>query len=267
MKRQAIDSIRPIANAQDKPLVRLDGVGKVYEMGGHQVKALRRVDLEISAGEMIAIMGPSGSGKSTLMNVLGCLDSPSFGTYELDGRDVSGMDEDELAQVRNRKLGFVFQSFNLLPLISAVENVALPLLYAGERDATKRALEALDQVGLSGRESHRPTEMSGGQRQRVAIARALVTSPPVILADEPTGNLDSQTGEEILAIFAELNRRGSTVVLVTHEREVAERAERIITIQDGLLARDELVPSSPTPILSSFSSGEQACSSLAGASS
>jgi putative ABC transport system ATP-binding protein len=222
-------------------MIRLEDLSKEYEMAGHKVAALQGVSLRIEAGEEVAIMGPSGSGKSTLMNLLGCLDQPSSGRYELDGRDVSRLDADELAAVRNKKIGFVFQSFNLLPQQSAVENVALPLLYAGEPGARERAMHALERVGLAHRAHHRPTEISGGQRQRVAIARALVTSPPVILADEPTGNLDTRTGEEILALFAELNQAGTTVVLVTHERDVAEHARRILTIRDGRLVSDERV--------------------------
>jgi putative ABC transport system ATP-binding protein len=222
-------------------MIRLEGIGKDYRMGDQTVTALRDVSLHIEAGEMVAIMGPSGSGKSTLMNVLGCLDPPTAGRYELDGRDVSRLGRDELAAVRNGKIGFVFQSFHLLPLSSALENVALPLLYAGASGAKDRALGALERVGLTHRAHHKPNELSGGQRQRVAIARALVTSPPVILADEPTGNLDSRTGEEILEIFAELNRAGTTVILVTHERDVAEHARRILTVRDGLLVSDETV--------------------------
>jgi putative ABC transport system ATP-binding protein len=208
-------------------------------MGDQVVEALADVNVHIAAGESVAIMGPSGSGKSTLMNVLGCLDCPTTGTYELDGRDVSRLEEDDLARVRNRKIGFVFQSFMLLPHATLVDNVALPLLYAGVSGGTKRAMRALEQVGIAHRAHHRPNEISGGQRQRVAIARALVTDPPVILADEPTGNLDSRTSEEILAIFADLNRAGSTVVLVTHERDVALHARRVLTIRDGRVVSDE----------------------------
>lgn len=220
-------------------MIRLENIGKDYEMGEEIVSALREVSLHITPGEYVAIMGPSGSGKSTLMNLLGCLDQPTRGTYVLDGRDVSDLGGDELAAVRNQKIGFVFQSFNLLPRSTAVDNVALPLLYAGVDAAHERALDALDRVGLKDRAHHRPSEVSGGQRQRIAIARALVTRPPVILADEPTGNLDTRTGEEILELFAELNRAGTTVVLVTHERDVAEHTRRILTIRDGRLVSDE----------------------------
>jgi putative ABC transport system ATP-binding protein len=222
-------------------MIRLEGITKDYLMGGEIVTALRGIDLHIVAGEYVAIMGPSGSGKSTLMNVLGCLDRPTAGHYQLDGRDVSRLTDDDLALVRNAKLGFVFQSFNLLPHQSAVENVALPLLYAsGEAslEPKRQAMRALERVGLSHRAHHRPNELSGGQRQRVAIARALVTEPPVILADEPTGNLDSRTSVEILGLFEELNRAGSTVVLVTHEPDVAAHARRVITVRDGLVESD-----------------------------
>jgi putative ABC transport system ATP-binding protein len=222
-------------------VIRLSEIKKEYPMAEQTVQALKGVSVNIEAGEFVAIMGPSGSGKSTLMSILGCLDQPTSGSYELDGRDVSRLEGDELAAVRNRKIGFVFQSFNLLSLQSAAENVALPLLYAGESGATEKAMAALEKVGLAHRAHHRPSEISGGQRQRVAIARALVTSPPVILADEPTGNLDTKTGEEILAIFAGLNRQGATVVLVTHERDVAEHARRILTVRDGLLVSDERI--------------------------
>jgi putative ABC transport system ATP-binding protein len=220
-------------------VIQLTSIAKEYVMGHETVTALYHVDLHIGAGELVAIMGPSGSGKSTLMNVLGCLDSPTRGAYLLDGRDVSRLGPDELSIVRNQKLGFVFQSFNLLPRQSVLDNVALPLLYSGASRARERAMEALESVGLAGRARHKPTEISGGQKQRVAIARALVTKPPVILADEPTGNLDTKTSEEILAIFGELNRQGTTVILVTHERDVAEHAERIVTIRDGRIVADE----------------------------
>jgi putative ABC transport system ATP-binding protein len=223
-------------------VIQLTAIAKEYAMGHETVTALHHVDLHIGAGELVAIMGPSGSGKSTLMNVLGCLDSPTRGAYVLDGRDVSRLGPDELSIVRNQKLGFVFQSFNLLPRQSVLDNVALPLLYSGASRARERAMEALESVGLAGRARHKPTEISGGQKQRVAIARALVTKPPVILADEPTGNLDTKTSEEILAIFGELNRQGTTVILVTHERDVAEHAERIVTIRDGRIVADEPTP-------------------------
>jgi len=220
-------------------MITLEKIRKVYQMGDEEVVALNGLTLHIDEGEFVAIMGPSGSGKSTLMNILGCLDQPTDGRYELAGELVSNLDDDDLAEVRNRKLGFVFQSFNLLPEYSALENVALPLVYARKPHARKLAQEALEKVGLSDRTGHRPNELSGGQRQRVAIARALVTHPGVILADEPTGNLDTHTGDDILALFAELHRAGTTVLMVTHEREVAEHAERIVTIRDGLLDADE----------------------------
>ena len=224
-------------------LIRLQNLSRLYQMGQETIHALRDVSLEIERGEYVAIMGPSGSGKSTLMNLLGCLDTPTSGTYELNGTDVSEMDDNELAEVRNREIGFVFQTFNLLPRSNALRNVELPLIYSGMTfDERKRvALEALTSVGLADRVTHKPNELSGGQRQRVAVARALVNSPSIILADEPTGNLDSKTGDEIMALFEDLSRKGNTVFVVTHEEEVARHARRIIRIRDGLIASDDLV--------------------------
>ena len=221
-------------------MIHLESISKTYTMGEHSVHALRGLNVHIARGEMVAIMGPSGSGKSTLMNILGCLDRPTAGRYGLDGVDVSHLASHELARIRNKKLGFVFQSFNLLQLDSALDNVALPLLYGGHRNPRKKAKEALERVGLANRALHKPSELSGGQRQRVAIARALVTSPPVILADEPTGNLDTQTGDEIMKVFLELNAAGTTVVMVTHEREVADWCGRRLLIRDGKLDSDEI---------------------------
>jgi putative ABC transport system ATP-binding protein len=222
-------------------LIRLQSICRHYEMGSETVHALRGVSLTIERGEYVAIMGPSGSGKSTLMNVLGCLDTPSSGTYELNGENVSEMDDDELADIRNREIGFVFQTFNLIPRSSALRNVELPLIYAGMDVDERRevALAALDDVGLGDRVHHKPNEMSGGQRQRVAIARALVNRPSILLADEPTGNLDTRTGDEILELFESLSAKGNTLLVVTHEENVARHARRVIRIRDGLVASDE----------------------------
>ncbi len=223
-------------------VIRADALSKTYQMGDVTVRALNGASFEVRTGEMMSIMGPSGSGKSTLMNILGCLDQATSGTYWLDGTETSKLDDDELASIRNRKIGFVFQQFNLLARTSAVEQVELPLLYAGVSQRRKRALAALDRVGLADRSHHRPTELSGGQQQRVAIARALVGEPAIILADEPTGSLDSRTSEEVIAIFQQLNREGITVVFVTHELDIAEHTRRIIRLTDGRIASDLTIP-------------------------
>ncbi|HEX2205805.1 MAG TPA: ABC transporter ATP-binding protein [Longimicrobium sp.] len=229
---------------ENRDVIRIEGVTKVYRMGRNEVRALRGVDLTVAPGELIAVMGASGSGKSTLMNILGCLDTPSAGSYRLDGTRVDGMGKNQLADLRNQKLGFVFQGFNLLARTSALENVELPLLYdrAGRwKDTRGMAAEALERVGLGGRLDHHPSELSGGQQQRVAIARALVTRPTLLLADEPTGNLDSRTTVEVMALFQALNETGITIVLVTHEPEVAQYAKRIVEVRDGRILRDEPV--------------------------
>ncbi len=225
-------------------LIQIHDLTRRYVMGTETVHALRGVSLTIERGEYLAIMGPSGSGKSTLMNLLGCLDTPSSGYYELNGVNVAHMDDNALAEIRNREIGFVFQSFNLLPRSDSLHNVELPLIYSGMSmgDRRERAIQALTHVGLEDRMHHKPNELSGGQRQRVAIARALVNDPSIVLADEPTGNLDSRTGEEILGLFETLSRRGNTIIVVTHEEEVAQHARRIIRIRDGLVAADEINP-------------------------
>jgi len=225
-------------------IIRTTGLTKVYHMGQMLVKALRGVDIRINKNEYVALMGPSGSGKSTLMNLLGCLDSPSSGTYILNGFDVSTMSDSELAQIRNQQIGFVFQTFNLLPRLNALENVALPLIYGGvgRSERKERAMEVLSSVGLADRMDHKPNELSGGQRQRVAIARALVCSPSIILADEPTGNLDTKTSIEIMEIFEKVHNAGNTIILVTHEPEISEHAHRIIRLRDGAVETDEMNP-------------------------
>jgi len=224
-------------------LISLDGVFKIYEMGDTAVNALDGVTLDIDAGEFVAIVGPSGSGKSTLMNILGCLDTPTKGKYIFEDRDVSKLNDNELAAIRNLRIGFVFQSFNLLPKLTALENVELPLMYAGKSTAFRRnrAKEMLDAVGLGGRTHHKPKELSGGQQQRVAIARALSTDPPIILADEPTGNLDTKSGREIMEILKTLNRNGKTIILITHDTNIANQANRNVHIQDGKIVKDEKV--------------------------
>ncbi len=222
--------------------IALKDVTKTYVMGDNIVHALASVSLNISAGEFTAIMGPSGSGKSTLMNILGCLDRPTSGSYKLDGQEVATLNDDELAITRNRKIGFVFQNFNLLPRMSALQNVALPMVYAGVEKKVRldRAAKALTLVGLGDRKDHRPNELSGGQRQRVAIARALVNDPAIIMADEPTGNLDTKSGNEILDIFCSLNQQGRTIILVTHEPDIAEFTRRVVHVRDGNVVRDEM---------------------------
>lgn len=226
------------------PLIKTDDLWKTYVMGSEQVHALRGVDLSIHKGEYVAIMGPSGSGKSTLMNLIGCLDTPTQGDYWLNDKAVAVMHDDELANIRNREIGFVFQTFNLLPRATALHNVELPLIYNGTPSNQRRgkAEAALARVDLADRIMHKPNELSGGQRQRVAVARALVNDPSIILADEPTGNLDSKTSQEIMKLFSDLHKQGNTIIVVTHERDIAKHAHRIISILDGKIATDEIVP-------------------------
>jgi len=228
----------------DGPIIRAEDLWRTYQMGAEEIHALRGVTFTIEPGEYVAVMGPSGSGKSTLMNLIGCLDTPSSGTYVLRGKVVSEMDDDELAGIRNREIGFVFQTFNLLPRATALHNVELPLVYAGipREERIEKAKSALAMVDLADRATHRPNELSGGQRQRVAIARALVMNPSILLADEPTGNLDSATGEEIMRLFEKLHEQGHNIILVTHERDIADHAHRTIHIRDGQIEKDEKRP-------------------------
>jgi putative ABC transport system ATP-binding protein len=221
-------------------LITLRDIARIYKMGTEEVKALQSITMEVHPNEYLALMGPSGSGKSTLMNILGCLDTPSRGTYILNGTDVSHLQDNQLAEIRNQEIGFVFQTFNLLPRYSALENVALPLIYAGisRLEREERAFKVLDQVGLKNRVHHKPNELSGGQRQRVAVARALINNPAIILADEPTGNLDSKTSEEIMELFSEIHASGNTVILVTHEPDIAAHARRMVILRDGLIDSD-----------------------------
>ena len=222
-------------------LIRVKNLKKQFQIGSEIVNAIKDISFEVNAGEFISIMGPSGSGKTTLMNIIGCLDTPTSGEYHLDDSEVSLLDDDELAAIRNRKIGFVFQSFHLLTRNTALKNVMLPLTYAGydKSEATEKAKSVLDKVGLDDRINHKPNELSGGQQQRVAIARALVNNPSIIFADEPTGNLDSKTGEEIMNLFKELHRNGQTIIVITHENEIADQTERIITVKDGLIESDK----------------------------
>lgn len=224
-------------------LIKTEAIGKTYQMGNIQVEALKNASFQVERGEFVAIIGPSGSGKSTLMHILGCLDQPSSGRYFLEGEDISKVSDDQLAEIRNQRIGFVFQQFNLLPRANILQNVCVPLIYAGVRGKERRKLAeyALEQVGLSDRMRHRPNEISGGQKQRVAIARALINNPALILADEPTGNLDSKTGAEILELFHHLNENGHTIIIVTHDPAIASQARRVIQLWDGRIQRDEVI--------------------------
>lgn len=230
-------------SSNGNPIIRLSNITRIYEMGAERVHALRGVSLQIEKNEYVAVMGPSGSGKSTLMNIIGCLDTPTSGLYELNGINVGEMNDNELARIRNKEIGFVFQAFNLLPRSDALHNVELPLIYAGYpyEERKRLAREALEQVGLGSRAHHKPNELSGGERQRVAIARALVNRPSIILADEPTGNLDTKTGDEIMELFEEIHKQGNTIIIVTHEEYIAEHAHRILRLRDGQIESDEVV--------------------------
>lgn len=230
-------------------IIETNDISKRYIMGAETIDALKSISINIEKGEYVAFMGPSGSGKSTLMNIIGCLDSPTSGTYVLNGKDVSDMTENELAEVRNKEIGFVFQTFNLLPRQSSLENVALPLIYAGysKTDRTNRAQQVLESVGLGDRSGHKPNELSGGQRQRVAVARALVNDPSILLADEPTGNLDTKTSYEIMELFEEIHAKGNTIIMVTHEEDIAQYAHRIIRLRDGLIESDVRNPNPTNP--------------------
>ncbi len=237
MKCLLIENFR---NQMSEALINITNIKRDFQLGSETIHVLKGIDLKINKGEYVALMGPSGSGKSTLMNILGCLDTPTSGTYILNSKDVSQMVDDELAEIRNKEIGFVFQTFNLLPRTTALDNVALPMIYAGfsKSDRKIRATEVLKQVGLDDRMDHQPNQLSGGQRQRVAVARALVNKPSIILADEPTGNLDSKTSEEIMKLFGEIHANGNTVILVTHEEDIAAYAHRIIRLRDGLIESD-----------------------------
>jgi len=223
-------------------MIKMEGIKKTYKLGKIEVHVLLGIELEVKSGEMVAIMGPSGSGKSTLMNMLGCLDQPTSGVYTLDGVDIGRLNDNQLAEIRNRKIGFVFQTYNLLPRVPALANVELPMIYSGASNRREKALAVLERVGLADRVKHKPNELSGGQQQRVCIARALINNPAIILADEPTGNLDTRTGKEIMDIFTDMNRKdGITIVMVTHERDIAEYAERIIYVRDGVVSNQEVI--------------------------